>query len=359
MGKEETDPLVGDHPTKDKKDDKDGDKEKKPKDKWPTFSTRKVKKNTLEAGIVACYRLEAAQNMQFHARMGFAVAIVVHLITQIAQVFILIVFNAATANAMVNAFSPANVKMMISGVKQTLMAAENQPVGGATAYGRSCARQRSHPWLGYLMMFLWWSMMIKEVIDCCEILKLIVQFPASKPKDPSKKKGEKKKVDPNKELENDSFKIMGKDKEKINHMAFRWKLFAIIFILLPHIGCSLFIGYVGMKFLAMTGDPGRLIMKAMGLKFILGFDKLFYLAFTSEQFDRYFKHAKYQWVRPKERNYFNSWLSTLFKMAVAVMLTGIAWTQFKHMMKLRHYCRLYMDMFPANCLGDTCGMSFR
>merc|ERR1719502_954343 len=149
------------------------------------------------------------------------------------------------------------------------------------------------------MMFIWYSLVIKEFMDCVFLMRLVAWFPASRPKDPSKGKAEKAK-DPNKELENDSFKIMGKDKDKIDHMPFRWKLFTLIFLLIPHAGCLVFVGYAGMKFLAMTGAPGRLIMKAMGLRFILSFDKLFYVAFASEQFDHYLKKCKYQWIRPQE-----------------------------------------------------------
>merc|ERR1719235_2137281 len=120
------------------------------------------------------------------------------------------------------------------------------------------------------MMFLWIAMMTKNIVDTMELVKIVVELPEKKP-DPWFK--ETKEKDPNKEDENNSYKIIGKDKDKISHFAFKWKLFALVFILLPHLLVAFFIGYAGMKFLAMTGDPGVLIMKAMALKFILSFDK--------------------------------------------------------------------------------------
>jgi uncharacterized membrane protein (DUF485 family) len=351
-------PRGGAKPKKDKGDKGDeGKKDKKDphlKSKFPQFATRKLKKNTLEAAIASCYRLECAQSMQFHMRMGYAMMIVVQLLTQGVQLFILTVFNVSTANALLTQFSEASVAMIIAQVKRALEAVPRgtKPLPPMTV--ANCISQKAHPWLGYLMMFLWFSMMTKEIVDCLESIKIIVWLPGEKPKAWFKEKKEK---DPNKEDENNSYKVIGKDKDKISHFAFKWKLFALVFILLPHLLVAFFIGYAGMKFLAMTGDPGVLIMKAMALKFILSFDKLFYVAFASIQFERYMKKTKYQFQRTQERNYWNSWLSTVFKLAITGALVGVAWTQFDHMLKLRHYCREYFIDYPEECVGTSCGLN--
>merc|ERR1712100_678740 len=102
----------------------------------------------------------------------------------------------------------------------------------------TCMVQKAPPWLGYLMMFLWIAMMTKNLVDTMELTKIIVELPEKKPTPWFKEAKEK---DPNKEDENNSYKIIGKDKDKVNHMVFKWKLFCLLFILLPHLGLQVFI----------------------------------------------------------------------------------------------------------------------
>lgn len=342
--------------------DEGKEKKKKPKDaaKWPFFSTRKVQRTTLQAAVVACFRLQYSRNMLIQNRLGFCVQISIQLLTQLVVGFIAFIFNSVTANTMITTFSETAVSRMIQTIRTALHQSSDplafQPV--PLTVGAACATQNCHPWIGYLMMFLWFGMMMKNILDDLFLIQLICWFPMTAPKDPSKKGekgggGEKKaKDDPNK-----SYKMMGKKSEKINYMQTKWKLFALVFLMVPHVLCQFFITYSGVKFLAMTGDAGRLILKAMTLRFVLSFDRLFYAAFHSDLFNTYIKKCKYQWVRPQERNYWGSWLASLFKVLVCILFTGLAWSNYKHMLKLRHYCGLYQASLPRDCLGGTCGPS--
>lgn len=206
-----------------------------------------------------------------------------------------------------------------------------------------------------MMMFLWYSMMSKELFDILDIIRMIVAFPSEKPVDPDKVKEDKDKL---KSVADESFLIMGKSPDKIDHMKFHWKLFLLFFILVPEVMLVLFTTMVGVKFLAVTGDPGTLIMKAMALKFILMFKKLFYTAFVSQQFDKYMKKAKYQEARQPGKNYWNSWIMTLLKLFISIMFSGSSWSEWNHMLKLRDACRQYFEANPSSCLGNSCGLTF-
>merc|ERR1719487_609660 len=88
----------------------------------------------------------------------------------------------------------------------------------------------------------------------------VATFPAKpvKDEDGGKKKKEKKEKAPA-----DTTSSMGKEKDKIDHMVVQWKAFALVFLCLPHFALGLFVTYVGIGFLVMTGDPGTLVLKAM------------------------------------------------------------------------------------------------
>lgn len=344
----------GEKGAKDKGGEKKDDKEKAPH-KFPQFATRKLKKDCLESSIAACFRLQAARSMQVHMALSYAAMIVVQLITWLTQAFVVFIFNATTASAAVGRYSELMVNTQIGAIKGALAAAHaGTPSPLGPLQGKACTVQRAPPWLGYLMMFMWLAMMIKQVVDTLELIKIIVMLPEEKPTPWDK---EDKDKDPNKEDENNSYKQIGKDKDKIASMAFKWQLFCLLFILLPQLGLEIFITTAGIRFLAMTGAPGRLIMKAMALKFILSFGKLFYLAFASTQFTRYMGKVKYQWERSQQRNYWNSWLSSLFKLFLVVLGVGLAWYPYSHVLKLRHYCRQYYEVYPPPCVGSTCGLA--
>jgi len=357
MGKGEKEPLMeGDKP-KDKAKDKGAQKDGPPQLDCNQYmaTSRKVKKDTLDATIVACVRLENSLGMDIHTRTGFACIVMVQLCTLMVQTIIAILFDVVVATPVMAKYAPAAVNMVISAVNTAM---STTPPGGIGLNQRTCITQRAHPWLGYMMMFMWFGLMVDLIISTCEKVSMLIQFPLSKgevPKinDPNKEKEEKVKLD----YDYQSYDKMGKSPDKINHMAFKWKLFVLLFTMLPHLMLYFYMTYVGMKFLAATGDPGRLILKAMALKFVLGLDKIFYMAFASEQLATYIKKCKYDFIRPTTPNYFNTWISTLFKIFLVICLTGAAWAQYPHLLQLRMQCALYMEA-SHKCIGNTCGVAW-
>lgn len=343
----------GDKPKKEKG-------EKDPKQAWPLTAVQKVKKTTLEAALAACFRLENSKKMGVNIRAGFALTVSLQLMTLLFQCLVATIFNATTAEAAEATYAPGNVALLIGSIRSAINSAHGRPWKPMRELNpmdlRTCSMQRAHPWLGYLMMFLWFSMMVKHIFDTLELVAMVATLPTLKPKkekDPSAVKEPKVVEDPDHMADK-----MGKEKDKLDHMQFQWKLFALVFILLPHLALAFYMTYVGMKFLASTGDPGTLIMKAMALKFVLMFDKLFYSAFLSEQLQNYVRKTKYSVARAPERNYWHSWLVTVFKLMFVLFLTGCAWSSYTHMLKLRMHCRLYFEHSASDCLGNSCGMSF-
>jgi len=269
------------------------------------------------------------------------------------QSFLVTIFNSTTAEAALSKYTPTMVAAVEAAVHRAL---STVPVGKLSPMdAMTCQIQRAHPWLGYLMLFLWYSMMLKQICDSLELVKMVVVWPVEKPKAAEK---ESKKVPKTKYAgEPDNMATqMGKGPDKVDHMKFPWKLFVLLFILGPHLLISFYVTIVGTRFLASTGDPGTLIMKAMALKFVLMFEKLFYAGFVSEQFQHYIKKAKYVFSRQPERNYWNSWLSTVFKLCVSLFLTGYTWISYTPLLQLRTACREYLEASPANCLGGSCGL---
>lgn len=317
-------------------------------------TNRKVGKDTMGATIVACMRLENSLGMDVHTRAGFAAIVMVQLCTFMIQCVIAIIFDVTFATPTLNRYSPATANLVMAAVR-TAMA--TTPPGSIGLNQRTCISQRSHPWLGYMMMFMWFGLMVKQILDNLLLVKMIIEFPTLKPKKEKEPGAAPVAKEPALNYDFQSYDKMGKGPDKVNHMAFPWKLFVLLFILLPHLMLAAYMTMVGMKFLAATGDPGRLILKAMALKFVLGMDKIFYSAFASEQLQTYVKKCKYEWQRPKEANYFNAWISTVFKLCMVLMLTGFAWSRYPHLLQLRSACGSYMDA-SAKCIGNSCGVTW-
>jgi len=338
-----------------------GDKKEKKSNKFPSTFQIKVKKNTLEAAVAACFRLEEAKKMRQegnpHTVIGCVVAVFTHLLTMMVQGFLLFVFKNTTASAAAARFSPAAVNAQALSLQRMIAANRHLPVEYRHTLGpiqaKQCLLQSAHPWLGYLMMFVWFCMMVEEFFHAMELIKIVVTLPTVKPKS-EKEKDPMKKPKP---IPNQSHLVMGKDKDKIDHFQFQWKIFLLFFLLVPQAALSIFIANVGKDFLASTGHPGRLILKAMALKFILSFSKLFYLAYTTDLWSRYLKKAKYSMKRPEDtRNYWNSWIMTVAKVGIIVLLTMWAWSDYAHLLRLREACRVFNKEFGSECLGgEECG----
>lgn len=367
MGKDagEKDALMG---TKDAKAKQDTKKEEK-KMVWPKTSSRKVKKTCMEAALCACLKLEDAKNMvdvddegvykgDSHRKATFTLMICLHLLCLMLQLFVALMFNLTVAEAVLGKLTPGAINLQVAAIKMALYSVPPGALGPLQV--KTCMMQRSHPFLGYLMLFIWFSMMLKEIQSTLELVKIIMQLPAaaSKPDDYKPPKPEELGLPKEMKAANPGVQDMGKIPDKLDHMNFEWKLFALLFILLPHLFVSFYSAWVGMKFLAATGLPGKLLMKALALKFVLGFDTLIYQAFVSEQYHKYFSKCKWTYSREQKRNYFASWITTILKLCFAFVATGLAWGNYTHILVLREWCRLYFDTKPPSCLGDQCGLSW-
>lgn len=330
-------------------------------DEWASNYKVKVGKDTLNAAIASGFRLQNGMAMDPHNCIGFAMHVMLQLITAVVQVTIVVCFNFTTIDLIWQNFEPHRRHMWVAIIDKAI---QNQSTVNITdpletRAAALCIRQNATPAIGYMMLFLWLALMCQHTNHALTTIIMVATFPSTKPKDEDGKK-KKKKDDKKKKVDPDhSNDIMGKESDKIDHMNTQWKFFLIVFILLPHAILALVVTYVGIDFLVMAGDPGMLVLRAMALKLVMTFDKVFYKAFCSAQFHAYISKAKYVIQKPKSRNYWHSWLISAIKVVMAVIITIITWSHYQWLLDFRLLCKEYMDNYGRFCLGRTCGIQFK
>jgi hypothetical protein len=330
-------------------------------DSWASSFKMKINKCTLDGAIVASFRLMAGRDLGCHNCIGFGLTIVLQLFTACVQLTIVTIFEMTTADLVWQNFEVERRDLWISIIDKALRnhSTVNLTDPLETRAAAICVMQHAGPGVGYMMLFLWLALMMKHVWDGCQRLVMVAMWPSTKPKDEEKegKKKDDKGGAKKKKPDYDHMKeAMGKEKDKVDHMNAQWKFFIIVFVLLPHLALAGIVTYVGVGFLVMTGDPGSLILRAMALKLVMLFDKVFYGAFVSAQFHAYLSKAKFVIQKPKARNYWHSWLASLVKLSAAVITTIAVWSNYDWLLKFRRLCKTYMEEYGETCLGETCGM---
>merc|ERR1711908_232177 len=103
-------------------------------------------------------------------------------------------------------------------------------------------------------------------------------------------------------------------------MPYRMKIFALLFVVIPDFGTSLFVTWTGAKFLALTNNMGTLILKAFGLAYIVQIDELLFASFASQKIKQLVQKSRVTiQIRHSDTVTWDLWLSSMVRITCAFL----------------------------------------
>jgi len=185
-----------------------------------------------------------------------------------------------------------------------------------------------------VILFTWVTKMSGEFIDALQRAWIVSNMPLAKD-------GKLLQLD-------EEFTDEG-GKAAITNVSRMIKVVFALFISLPQFLACAFLTFTGAKFLFYTEDMGTLIMKSIGLSFIVSLDEMMFGAFASLRFQLLVKNTTYRHRTGKPNWHWAMWGTSLAKIVgVSCFASWIYWYAFGKVTELRRLCLLYGETFQED-----------
>lgn len=195
-----------------------------------------------------------------------------------------------------------------------------------------CSKRQNVAMSHFLILFLWATKMSGEVVDTLLRLRIILRLPAADWEQPL--------------LELTGRATEDGGKAVIVRANLLMRVIFVLFISFPQMLACTFLAWTGAKFLFYTGDMGTLIMKSIGLAFIVTLDELLYTTFASARFQMLVSNSSYKIYAGRPNWHWEMWGLSVLKVGCVLLFTIFIWlVVFRKVTELRHMCDLYDARF--------------
>lgn len=183
----------------------------------------------------------------------------------------------------------------------------------------------------FLILFLWGTKMSSEAVDFTRRLRNILSVPTANWSEPL--------------IEEQGIAAEG-GKAIIYQATLQLKALFMVIICIPQFFAGSFLAYTGAKFLFFTGDMGTLVMKSVGLAFIVLLDELLFGMFASAKFVHLVDNSSFKFRASESSWSWEMWGKSILKVVCILAFTTFIWlVVFRDVTELRHLCDEYDEKF--------------
>jgi hypothetical protein len=264
----------------------------------------------------------------FAVVMQFVFAVCLHLFTLFAQttmVFLLLTTSVQrTAGPYREGIEGRTeaISAAVSSVPPTRLADDDDAI-------HFCKADKTFPGSHFFILLIWGARMINEAVEAMWRLVLIFRM---------------------EEREGDE-DLMSENEDDGKVVIFRntcfIRAFQFIFVALPQLMIAFFLYYTGAKFLFYATTMAKVVLKAIGLGFIVSIDELLFKAFASMRFKVRLGRSSFMYRMERPNWHWSMWGQSLCKfIAVLVGAVLLTYVTFGPANTYRKACMSYHNNFP-------------
>lgn len=198
---------------------------------------------------------------------------------------------------------------------------------------RRCSADETMPYAHMLVVLLWFSRMLVECSESIEYARIIWRM----------------------KLGQQALEVRNILDDEDNIVEYKYLIVSIPWFMKVIISCfvtgtrvltAVFLTWTSAKYLIMSNDMAHVLLKAVGLQFVVSLDELLFRSFSPGIFRRQVEHTHFSYPA-KVRTLWQQWMSSMWKV-VGVILLSVTMSRFVffRVFELREQCREYYSVFP-------------
>lgn len=198
---------------------------------------------------------------------------------------------------------------------------------------RRCSADETMPYAHMLVVLLWFSRMLIEVLDSVQYAHVIWRLPLGR---------QVLEVRHILDIEDNIVEY----KYLIVSLPWFMKVIISCFVTGTRVLTAVFLTWTSAKYLIMSNDMAHVLLKAVGLQFVVSIDELLFKSFSPGIFRRQVEHTHFSYPCTV-RTLWQQWLGSMWKV-VGVMLLVFTMSRFVFfkVFEFRAQCREYYASFP-------------
>lgn len=303
----------------------------------------KLQASTYDGAVLAAIALVDEEYLKVHAFseavFQFAFAWVINGLNTVSQLLLVYMLYVSVIERQESLFENDPMRM-IEEIKQHLRADNRHPLSPHNATEADillrCSADETLPYAHMLVVCLWFSRMLIEVVDSILYARIIWHLPVPV-------------------MKGQVMEVSNVLDDRENIVEYKYFIVALPRFMKVIITCAITglrvvvafcLTWTSARYLIMSNDMAHVLLKAVGLQFVVGLDELLFKSFCPGIFRRQVEHTRF--VFPGTiKSLWQQWMGSAWKVA-GVLALGIVMSRFVFykVHAFRSQCREYYEFFP-------------
>jgi len=315
--------------------------------------THRLASCTYDGAILAAVAAVDIQYQKIHtpAETAFQLtfAWVLNTVNTVSQLVMVWMLNVSVIERQESLFEN-DVMGMIARMQSHIDTMTSQGLSSNDPYEASILRRciqadETLPFAHLLVVILWFSRMLQEVVESVQCMIIIWKLPDGK----------------------EVMEVSNVLDENYNIVDYKYyivclprtlKVLVTIFVTGTRVFVAIVLSWTSAKYLILSNNMAHVLLKAVGLQFVVNLDELLFRSFAPGIFRRQIQHTAFKYQHPLV-NLWQQWFGSMAKM-VGVLLMGLTMNRivFYKVWAFRAQCRDYFTMYPSDYTGTSQGTPF-